>query len=221
MRTKNILLILMAVCTISSSYILMKTTESYEEAAVENISLQSDISKLNKTVTELEHEKTVLEASRDALDELCMQYEDELETIVSKVNLLNETKSGNSGRIDYTEEDVYLLASVMYAENGCDWFPSVVQLMTGSVVLNRIKHEFYPDNLYDVIHQPGQYGCVSNGAYNVAPSEEAISNARYLLENGSILPDDVLYQSGVPQGSGVYFEFYDPVLGITNYFCYQ
>lgn len=224
MRAKNILLILLAICTISSSSLLLKTNSDYKEIISENVELQSEISTLNKTVTDLEYAKSVVENGKSRLEDLCSQYEDELAEmteVVSEVVFACEPKSGESSVSTYTEDDVYLLASIMYAENGCEWFPPIIQLMTGSVVLNRMKHEFYPDNLYDVVHQPGQYGCVSNGAYHVTPSEEALANARYLLENGSILPPDVIYQSGVPQGSGTYFDFHDPVLGVTNYFCYQ
>ena len=47
-----------------------------------------------------------------------------------------------------------------------------------------------------------------------------IENARYLLENGSICPENVVGQNSIVTGSGVYTSYQDPILGTTVYFCY-
>ena len=46
---------------------------------------------------------------------------------------------------------------LIYAEGGCTWIPDWVQRMVGSVVLNRVESEYYPDTIREVIYQPGQY----------------------------------------------------------------
>ena len=69
----------------------------------------------------------------------------------------------------YTQEDLDLLARVIYAEVGCTWIPDWVQQMVGSVVLNRVASPYYPDTIYDVIYQPGQYAPTWDGSINKTP----------------------------------------------------
>lgn len=122
--------------------------------------------------------------------------------------------------IPYTEEDLDLFARLLTAEMGGSWIPDEIQLYVGSVVINRMGHELYPDTLYDVIYQSGQYSPTWSGAINNTPDERTIENARQLLEKGSILPENVVFQANFKQGDGVYYEYYDEILGTTTYFCY-
>ena len=121
----------------------------------------------------------------------------------------------------YTQEDLDLLARVIYAEVGCTWIPDWVQQMVGSVVLNRVASPYYPDTIYDVIYQPGQYAPTWDGSINKTPDARTIENARYLLENGSICPANVVGQNSIITGSGVYTSYRDSILGTTVYFCYM
>ncbi len=120
----------------------------------------------------------------------------------------------------YTGEDLDLLSRIIYAEAGCSWFPDWVQRLVGSVVLNRVKSTYYPNTIREVIYQPGQYSPTWDGSIYKTPDSRTIANARYLLENGSTCPDNVVGQNSVITGSGVYSSYYDPVLGTTIYFCY-
>ena len=122
--------------------------------------------------------------------------------------------------IPYTEEDLDLLARLITAEMGASWVSDEMQLYVGSVVINRMNHELFPDTLYDVIYAKGQYSPTWNGAINNTPDERTIENARQLLERGSVLPENVVFQANFPQGDGTYYEYYDEVLGTTTYFCY-
>lgn len=122
---------------------------------------------------------------------------------------------------DYIESDVDLLARLIIAEMGSDWVPDQLPLAVGSVVLNRIESDLFPDTLYDVIYQREpvlQYAPVANGHINNTPTERIYNVARFLLENGSVLPANVLYQSESIQG-GIYFQYTDSVLQTTTYFC--
>lgn len=85
----------------------------------------------------------------------------------------------------YTEEDLDLLSRVIYAEVGCTWIPDWVQRMVGSVVLNRVNSPYYPDTIYDVIYQPGQYAPTWDGSIHKTPDARTIENARYLLETAA------------------------------------
>lgn len=126
----------------------------------------------------------------------------------------------NAPAIQYTEEDLDLLARLLTAEMGMSWVDDKIQLYVGSVVLNRMNHDLYPDTLYDVIYDKGQYSPTWTGTINNIPDERTIANARLLLEEGSILPENVIFQANFPQGDGTYFEYYDEILGTTTYFCY-
>lgn len=118
------------------------------------------------------------------------------------------------------DDDVDLLARLLTCEMGCSWIADEQQLYVGSVVLNRVASDLFPDTLQEVIYQPGQYApAISGWIETVQPDERTIGNARWLLENGSVLPENVLYQSTVVQGE-VYDSYYDAVLGTTTYYCY-
>lgn len=121
----------------------------------------------------------------------------------------------------YSEEDLDLLARLITAEMGSEWVPDEVQLYVGSVPLNRMKSDAFPgETLYDVIYQESQYSPTWTGAINNTPDERTIENAKKLLTNGSVLPENVVFQANFKQGDGVYYEYYDEILGTTTYFCY-
>ena len=120
----------------------------------------------------------------------------------------------------YTQADLDLLSRLIYAEAGCTWIPDWVQRMVGSVVLNRVESQYYPDTIREVIYQPGQYAPTWDGSLQKTPDARTIENARYLLEHGSICPENVVGQNSIVTGSGVYTSYYDQVLDTTIYFCY-
>ena len=80
------------------------------------------------------------------------------------------------------------------------------QRYVGSVVLNRVTHPEFPDTIEEVVFEPGQYACVRDGNYDREPTEANWANAKWLLENGSVLPENVIWQSKGKQGKGVYLK---------------
>jgi len=121
---------------------------------------------------------------------------------------------------EYSDDDLDLLSRLINAEAGSEWIPDLVQLYVGSVVINRMKSDLYPDSLYDVIYQDGQYSPVMDGSINNTPDKRTVENARRLLDEGSILPANVVFQANFVQGDGIFYEYYDEYLGTTTYFCY-
>lgn len=117
------------------------------------------------------------------------------------------------------EYEVELLAHLIFAEAGNQ--SDECQLATGTVVLNRVKSERYPNSIEEVIYDEGQYECTWDGNFEKEPSQQARDNAYRLLKNEiknqpeQILPSNVIYQSSFEQGSGVY-----AIIG-TQYFCYE
>lgn len=112
--------------------------------------------------------------------------------------------------VPYSENDLYVLAHVLAGE--AQSLPDEEQRYVGSVVLNRVKHGSFPNTIEGVVFQKGQYACTWDGNYYREPTERNWANARYLLENGSILPDNVIWQSGKRQGKGIYLK--------TKWHCY-
>ena len=79
-------------------------------------------------------------------------------------------------------------------------------MYVGSVVLNRVKSDEFPNTIKEVVFQKGQYACIKDGNYYRKPTDSNWENARRLLENDSVLPDDVLFQSTCEQGVEVYLK---------------
>lgn len=113
----------------------------------------------------------------------------------------------------YTDEDLEVLTRVLTGE--AHTYSDEHQLLVGSVVLNRVKSNKFPNTIKEVVFQKGQYACVRDGNYYREPTERNIANAKYLLENGSMLPENCVYQAEFKQGSGVYKK-----IGGT-YICYE
>ncbi len=112
----------------------------------------------------------------------------------------------------YTEEELYIMSHLIMGEaEGESWEH---KLGVGSVALNRVKDSRYPNTLKEVVFQKGQYACTWDGNYNKEPNKESIEAAKYLLENGSQLPEYCIFQAEFLQGDSVYKK-----VGNT-YFCY-
>lgn len=115
------------------------------------------------------------------------------------------------------DDMVYMLSHIISGEvEDCD---RQMKEYVGSVVINRVNSDKFPNTLSEVIFQPGQYAPTWDGNYYKEPGEETIEVAKDLLENGSKLPEDVVFQAEFVQGSGTYISLLAPN-GVTEYFCY-
>ena len=116
----------------------------------------------------------------------------------------------------YTEEDLYYLTHVLTGE--CQSAPWDEQIAVGSVVLNRVADPEFPNTIRGVIedrHYGIQYACFYDGNFKREATQTNIEVATYLLENGSQLPANVVYQSQHRQGSGTHIKIN------RHYFCYK
>lgn len=114
------------------------------------------------------------------------------------------------------QSELRLLASLIHAEVGCIENDECLYAC-GSVVLNRVRAEDFPDTIRGVIYQedPLQYACTVDGNLYQEPSKRCIRIAKDLLQNGSTLPENVIYQAEFVQGSGIYKQYNNV------YFCYR
>ena len=119
----------------------------------------------------------------------------------------------------YSEDDLYELSHIINAEAGDAACTDELRIAVGSVVLNRVASDLFPDTIYAVIHQEGQYRPTWDGGFLKEPSEASVEVAKMLLEEGSQLPGDCLYQANFVQGSAVYEQF-NTIYGPT-YICVQ
>lgn len=131
---------------------------------------------------------------------------------VRKIESIQGKEAAGADTENY-EQELDILSQLIEAEAGD--LSDECQIAVASVVLNRINHPQFPDTVYDVIYQPGQYGTVDNGKIENEPDENARKNAEFVLRNGSQIPENVVYQGMYAQGSGVW-DVID-----EEYFCYE
>ena len=117
-------------------------------------------------------------------------------------------------KYEYSQDNVWYLSHVIAAEAGADWTTDEAVFYVGSVVLNRVESSSFPNSIKEVVLQPGQYATVPYLS-RYEPSERVMEITYDLLNEGSVLPENVVYQANFRQGSGVY--------DVQNsmYFCYQ
>lgn len=129
----------------------------------------------------------------------------------------NETES------DISEDDVELLACVIYQEAGSDAVCDDCRRRVADVVLNRVESEYFPNTIYEVLMQPSQYGAYSmtgivwpeRASYETEAHavERARRIAREVLsgQHSDLYGDGYIWQAGFEQGSqgfwdcGMYF----------------
>ena len=112
------------------------------------------------------------------------------------------------------EKNLDILARIIETEVGAPYLDDSLSYEVGSVFLNRVKSDRFPDTFYDVAHQQGQYANAGSAVWYNEPSDRSKQIAQELLEHGSCLPAEVVWQANFKQGKGVYLYH----SGI--YFCY-
>ena len=104
-----------------------------------------------------------------------------------------------------SNKDVLNLARIIQAENGGHKYDEAL-LLTGVVVLKRVKSKNYPDSIIGVISQKGQYSTYADGKFWNEPSKRSMSIAKKLLSTNIVhdYPDNLVFQAEFEQGREVY-----------------
>ena len=89
-----------------------------------------------------------------------------------------------------TEEDVYLMAQIVYAESKGE--PYEGKVAVASVILNRVLDPAFPLTVKDVIFQPYAFSCVVDGKITVTPNQECF-NAVYEAIKGNDPTNEALF----------------------------
>lgn len=111
----------------------------------------------------------------------------------------NKTYGCPPSRDPISKTDLELLARLIEAECGIESYQC--KLYAGSVVLNRVASDKFPNTIYDVIFQQNkgtyQFSVAATKedgtkAIDCEPSKDSLKAAKKLLLNGSQLPEDVM-----------------------------
>lgn len=118
-----------------------------------------------------------------------------------KVNKKRKKKS-------VSNKDVLNLARIIQAENGGHEDDEAL-LLTGVVVLKRVKSKHYPNTIMGVISQNGQYSTYADGKFWNKPSKRSmrIANKLFTTDIADKYPDNLVYQAEFKQGKAVYKKF--------------
>jgi hypothetical protein len=115
---------------------------------------------------------------------------------------------------NYTQEDINLLAEVMYHENWNTDSEHLAAYYTGAVVMNRVKSKEWPNTIKEVLYQRGQYSTTKKFFTKEIPAE-CYELAEMILRDGTPdVPENVIFQSMRKLGKGTWKKVN------TDYFCY-
>ena len=115
---------------------------------------------------------------------------------------------------NYTQEDINLLAEVMYHENWNTDSEHLAAYYTGAVVMNRVKSKEWPNTIKEVLYQRGQYSTTKKFFTKEIPAE-CYELAEMILREGTPdVPENVIFQSMRKLGKGTWKKVN------TDYFCY-
>jgi spore germination cell wall hydrolase CwlJ-like protein len=120
-----------------------------------------------------------------------------------------------TSKVNAKTNDRELLARVVKREAGNQ--SDKGQQAVVEVILNRVKSKRFPNTIRGVVYQKGQFSCASVlfSSKKSIPTKQNYKNVDLVLQ-GKVnnLPDNVVYFSKGPQGSGIYKK-----IG-AHYFCY-
>ena len=104
-----------------------------------------------------------------------------------------------------SNKEVLNLARIIQAENGGHEDDEAL-LLTGIVVLKRVKSKYYPDTIMGVISQKGQYSTYADGKFWNEPSKRSMRIAKKILKTNIAerYPDNLVFQAEFRQGKSVY-----------------
>lgn len=180
---------------------------------------------------ELEHEMDLVaelvassqKAQEQQVEEVTVETQPEPEVHTESVVTTSSTESSSTTEsieeensyYGWTEEDYkYLLMIIVGESQNCS---RQEQMYVGSVVLNRVHSSWFPkqNTIKQVATAKGQYACMWDGNAYKTPTETNKEVAMELLKNGSVLPENVVFQALFKQGNGVYCKIN------KTYFCYK
>ena len=96
-----------------------------------------------------------------------------------------------SGGVAYQEDVLYWLSHIIYAESGNQSLEG--KIAVGNVVLNRVHSAKFPNTVYEVIFQRGQFTPVSNGSIHLTPNAESVIAAKLCLDGANTVGNAIYF----------------------------
>lgn len=177
--------------------------KAYIDSLPSNVA-EVEMAKGKKILAENEKREIERQAEKEAEDtEVIVSYANGEEyTAPESTPIASTTDATYSSDRDDPNSDLYILAHIINGEaGGCTWCSDTMCYYVGSVVLNRVKSDIFPNSISEVAFQSGQYACTWDGNYYKPMLDRSWTIAEDLLANGSVLPDYVLYQANFAQGN--------------------
>lgn len=125
----------------------------------------------------------------------------------------------------FPDSDLEMMAIVIYREAGGDAASNKTRIMVGNVVMNRVRSRHFPNTIYGVLTQRGQYAGVrgavtwpsrASNRWEREAVKRAWACARRVQVGENYLPANVVYQSNYRNlgssvycvANGMYFNYY-------------
>lgn len=146
----------------------LKNSQEYLSSLQKELSAKEKTlnSKIANTSAELSEYTAKLEKAKEEAKKAEEAAKKEIKPIVpekpkNEGSFNKAPATTNGSAVSYTEEDVILLAALIECEAGSSNYEAL--LAVGAVVVNRMKHRNYPDTVYGVIYQSGQFPPATDG----------------------------------------------------------
>jgi len=137
----------------------------------------------------------------------------EIDMEAKTIDIISGAGIITSGDEFYDQDDLYWLACIIWAESGNQCFEG--KIAVGNVVINRANDPSYrfPDDIYSVIFQEGQFEPVSNGTVYNTPTEECWAAAKLALEGVRPVGDSLYFAAFFNCWAGNNRTFYRQIQG--------
>ena len=149
-----------------------------------------------------EHYETYIPTTALTDMDFSSRVDDDMISFLKELGLL-KLYSGNTfggGGENYSVTDLDILSKLISAEAGLN---KLDQLMVGATFMNRVSSSLFPNTMMEVLQQPGQYACWSNGHWAAAvPTQSQIDSAKQVLSGEFSIPANIVFQTADPDGDG-------------------
>lgn len=165
--------------------------EEKQELDILKINAQAEKSRVNELIEEARNSIADYEDQIEAAEKAAREYEAEMKKLEQNLDYLKKklaaeialaqaaanAKWRDISDITFAEDDLYLLANLIYCEAGGE--PYQGQVAVGAVVINRVRSEKFPDTVTGVIYQKRQFSPAGSGRLALALAQNKATQSCY------------------------------------------
>ena len=121
----------------------------------------------------------------DYLDKETTENTEETSVSEAKSNSISNTfpaVNSSCKERKFTDEEFYLLSKLVMAEAESETLTG--QALVALVVLNRVESPDFPNSIYDVIFQDGQFTPIKDGRWDAVEPDDSCKAAVHFVETG-------------------------------------